>query len=62
MTRRGGADAEGNESDNFGHPQREGGRYAYGNDTIIYEYLDGREKEAAFIVLPTVKKSDSRVL
>ncbi len=29
---------------------------AYGNDTLIYEYIDGREKEAAFIVLHTVKK------
>ncbi len=31
-------------------------RYAYGNGTLNYESIDGREKEAAFIVLPTVKK------
>ena len=55
--RRGGDDGNGNESDNFGHPLRgNDGKYAYGNDTIIYAYLDDREKDAAFIVLPTVKK------
>ena len=59
--RTGGDDGNGNMlNKNFGpiniHSPFASGRNGYGNDTIQYHYIEGRDKTAAFIVLPTVKK------